>query len=93
MQMILSAFCSSQEMFWILNCNVFIFYFAATIKQGPSQLEEAGSTLEVLQLDSDLQTQFLFVQETAREVGFKFSPQEIVPGVLFRSVERVILEV
>jgi hypothetical protein len=92
-QMILPAFRGSQVMFRILSCNVFMFCFVATIKQGPSQFDEVDSTVEVLELDPDLQAHFLFVRETAREVGFKFSPQELVPGVLFCAAERVLLEV
>lgn len=64
----------------------------ATTKQGPSQFEEIGSSVEVLELDRDLEAQCLFVRETAREVGFKFPPQEIIPGMLFCAAERVLLE-
>jgi hypothetical protein len=70
-----------------------MFCFVGTAKQGSSQFDEVGSTMEVVELEPDLQAQCLFVRETAREVGFKFSPQEIVPGVLFCAVERVLLEV
>lgn len=77
----------------VLSCNVFMFCLIAPLKQGPSQFDEVDSTMDVLEIDPDLQAQFLFVRETAREVGFKFPPQEIVPGVLFCAAERVLLEV
>lgn len=70
-----------------------MFCFTATTKQGPSQFEEIGSSVEVLELDHDVEAACLFVRETAREVGFKFPPEEIIPGILFSAAERVLLEV
>jgi len=80
-------------MFHILIRDVLIFCFAATIKLGLSEFGELGNTVEVLELDPDLETQCLFVRETAREMGFKLLPEEIVPGMLFCAAERVLLEV
>jgi hypothetical protein len=79
--------------FCACNCYTFRPCFTATTKQGPSQFEEIGSSVEVLELEHDLEAQCLFVHETVREVGFKFPPQEIIPGMLFCAAERVLLEV
>lgn len=70
-----------------------MFCFTATTRQGPSQFEETGSSVEVLELDHDVEAACLFVRETARDVGFKFPPEEIIPGILFCAAERVLLEV
>jgi hypothetical protein len=70
-----------------------MFYFTATTKQGQSQFEEIGSSVEVLELDHDVEAACMFVRETAREVGLKLPPQEIIPGILFCAAERVLLEV
>jgi len=72
---------------------MFMFCFTATTKQGQSQFEEIGSSVEVLELDHDVEAACLFVRETAREIGFKFPPEEIMPGILFCAAERVLLEV
>jgi hypothetical protein len=87
------CFSCSSLIFCTHNCYIFMFCFTATTKQVPSQFEEIGSSLEVLELDRNLEAACLFVRETAREVGFKFPPQEITPGILFCAAERVLLEV
>jgi hypothetical protein len=67
--------------------------FIALLKRGPPLFEEVSKIVEALELDPDLDAQCLFVRETAREVGFKFLPHEIMPGVVFCAAERVLLEV
>lgn len=64
----------------------------ATLKQGPPWFEEVSKIVEALDLDPELDAQCLFVREAAREVGFKFLPQEIMPGVVFCAAERILLE-
>jgi len=92
MQVIVCFLCSSL-IFGSCNCYIFMFCFTGTTKQGPSQFEEIGKSVEVLELDHDVEAACLFVRETAREIGFKFSPEEIIPGILFCAAERVLLEV
>jgi hypothetical protein len=74
-------------------CFVFLSSFIALLKQGPPWCEEVSKIVEALELDPDLDAQCLFVREAAREVGFKFLPQEIMPGVVFCAAERLLLEV
>jgi hypothetical protein len=67
--------------------------FIATLRQGQPWFEEVSKIVEALELDPELDAQCLFVREAAREVGFKFLPQEIMPGVVFCAAERILLEV
>ncbi|XP_069692593.1 uncharacterized protein D12 isoform X2 [Periplaneta americana] len=62
------------------------------LNRDPPGFSDSGRALEVLALDPHLDVQCTFVREVAREIGFKLTPQEIVPGVLFCAAERVLLE-
>jgi hypothetical protein len=75
------------------QCFVATSHFTAPLKQRPPWFEEISKIVEALELEPDLDAQCLFVRETAREVGFKFLPQEILPGVVFCAAERMLLEV
>ncbi|XP_011864385.1 PREDICTED: YEATS domain-containing protein 2 [Vollenhovia emeryi] len=53
----------------------------------------AGSTLIPIELDEDLLPFHNFVCDTARDIGVKIGPEEIVPGVLYCAASRVIMRV
>lgn len=52
-----------------------------------------GSKLIPLELDGSLLPFHNFVGDTARDVGIKIGPEEIVPGVLYNAASRVMMRV
>lgn len=52
-----------------------------------------GSTLIPIELDEDLLPFHNFVCDTARDIGIKIGPEEIVPDVLYCAASRVIMRV
>jgi len=51
------------------------------------------STLIPIELDEDLLPFHNFVCDTARDIGIKIGPEEIVPGILYCAASRVIMRV
>lgn len=51
------------------------------------------STLIPIELDEDLLPFHNFVCDTARDIGIKIGPEEIIPGVLYSAASRVIMRV
>lgn len=53
----------------------------------------SGSTLIPIELDENLLPLHNFVCDTARDIGIKIGPEEIVPGVLYCAASRVMIKV
>ncbi|XP_024873967.1 YEATS domain-containing protein 2 [Temnothorax curvispinosus] len=52
-----------------------------------------GSTLLPIELDEDLLPFHNFVCDTARDIGIKITPEEIIPGVVYCAASRVMMRV
>ncbi|XP_067004518.2 YEATS domain-containing protein 2 isoform X2 [Anabrus simplex] len=58
------------------------------VKEEPELLED----LMVMDVSPPDMSDVAFVRDTARELGFKFSPEQIVPGVLYCAAERILVQ-
>lgn len=74
---------------WNFIKSLIFSFFIFTVKAA-TDLPKDVITLE---LDSSLQLPTAFVNETAREVGVRLQKEEIIPGVMHRAAERVIVQV